>query len=371
MLNIRAMVAEDGVPIDGPMRFCALLFMLAGCFDVPPPADEGLPVCGDGVCTALESAWTCPEDCATPAGGPRCGDGICEPGETAATCPADCAAVPPPPPECTENQLGNTAPVDITGTTAGGPLLPDTASCGDASDAPAATYKWSAPAAGHYAITATGGFAIVLSVDRGECNGDELTCSHASSTVALQSGESIAITITGAAGASGAYELKIDHLPDTCGDGLCGSSETNATCPADCAPGPVCGDGVCQLGETTATCAIDCPASTCGDGFCASNEDENSCPQDCGSTTTSPICGDGICEAGESCAVDCDTTTTTTGPTCGDGVCDPGESCDADCGTATSYCGDGSCDGGEDSESCPSDCGDDTTRCDPSDPDCF
>jgi hypothetical protein len=41
-------------------------------------------ICGDGICSADETASTCPDDCG------RCGDGICSAHETATSCPADC-----------------------------------------------------------------------------------------------------------------------------------------------------------------------------------------------------------------------------------------------------------------------------------------
>jgi hypothetical protein len=45
------------------------------------------PGCGDGVCSAQESAEACPADC-----GAACGDGACVP-EERATCAADCAKI--------------------------------------------------------------------------------------------------------------------------------------------------------------------------------------------------------------------------------------------------------------------------------------
>ena len=306
------------------MKLCALLAVLAGCMDLSPIAPPGTPGgptfgdsrCGDGVCTFGESIATCPGDCAPR---PYCGDAFCEPGETPLSCPDDCWSVPPPPPACTEDDLGSALPLDVTGTTAGAASSVDTASCGDGAAAPTAIYQWTAPSAGRYAIAATGGFAIVLAVTGGDCAGSELACTTASTTVGLGAGQRIAIAITGTAGASGAYELTIARLPDACGDGVCEAGEACDACAADCGscpPPPVCGDGSCESGEDSTSCASDCPAG--------------------------PVCGDGICEAGESCSVDCSTT--------------------------SSYCGDGTCDAGESSASCSSDCG--STSCDPFDPSC-
>lgn len=69
-----------------------------------------------------------------------------------------------------------------------------------------------------------------------------------------------------------------------CGDGKCDATETNATCPQDCAPPPaVCGNGSCEATETATTCPQDCqpPAPVCGDGKCDAPETGDSCPQDC------------------------------------------------------------------------------------------
>jgi hypothetical protein len=43
-------------------------------------------VCGDGLCTPIESPGTCADDC-----GERCNDGTCDEEETVETCPMDCS----------------------------------------------------------------------------------------------------------------------------------------------------------------------------------------------------------------------------------------------------------------------------------------
>ena len=125
-----------------------------------------------------------------------------------------------------------------------------------------------------------------------------------------------------------------------CGDGVCSSEESNATCCDDCG----CPDGL--------TCSAGRCVATCGDGVCSTGETSASCCQDCG------------CAAGQSCqAGSCKST-------CGNGTCDSGEdasNCCTDCGCGAaeacqsnrcvSTCGNGTCDANEDADSCCTDCG--------------
>lgn len=197
-----------------------------------------------------------------------------------------------------------------------------------------------------------------------------------------------------------------------CGDGICSSGETQASCPLDCqgpaptAPpsnctspgytgcqtfnnsvalcqddntkcafGQVCSNGTCITSKVTPT-----PGSICGDGVCTPQEQvSESCPQDCKAITSppsGPVCGDGICARGETsatCPQDCKgefTPTPAPGDVCGDGVCSRSESinetCPQDCGggkggvtpPSGDRCGDGVCSSLEQaSGSCPQDCG--------------
>jgi len=111
----------------------------------------------------------------------------------------------------------------------------------------------------------------------------------------------------------------------TCGDQMCDSFETPASCPSECG---TCGDGVCNPRfENSSNCAADC--NYCGDGVCYGNEDAYSCIDDCG------YCGDGYCSSTEAQGW-----------------------CPNDCG----YCGDGVCNGNENSSNC-SDCCDPQFNC--------
>jgi hypothetical protein len=61
--------------------------------DVTLVNDMAQAQCGDGFCSAAESAQSCPADCAT--SNPVCGNGTCEAGETKASCAQDCGSAGP------------------------------------------------------------------------------------------------------------------------------------------------------------------------------------------------------------------------------------------------------------------------------------
>ena len=143
----------------------------------------------------------------------------------------------------------------------------------------------------------------------------------------------------------------VDCAPG-CGDGMCAATENILTCPTDCGAA-MCGNGVCDPGETNASCPADCAASVCGNGACEAGEDNVNCPADCGGNA---VCGNGVCEPGEdalNCAADC-----MVGAVCGNGICEAGEdssNCPGDCPPGV-VCGDGICQPSETAASCPGDC---------------
>jgi hypothetical protein len=80
-----------------------------------------------------------------------------------------------------------------------------------------------------------------------------------------------------------------DTVGAVCGDGIC--NEASSGCAVDCdaepdvdagsSPDPDCGNGICESGETIATCGSDC--SVCGDNVCHPSE-VDACASDCDAT---------------------------------------------------------------------------------------
>ncbi|MCH9686088.1 MAG: hypothetical protein K0V04_31945 [Deltaproteobacteria bacterium] len=67
----------------------------------------------------------------------------------------------------------------------------------------------------------------------------------------------------------------VDYQHFFCGDAICDSTETVASCPADC----TCGNGTCEPSENFITCPADC--TFCGNLVCEAGEDQFNCPSDC------------------------------------------------------------------------------------------
>jgi hypothetical protein len=288
---------------------------------------------------------------------------------------AACFHPAPEPASCGAIVLATSTVVELAGSTARAAPARDTATCGDGATAPVQPYVWTVPVAGRYRVTATAAYPLVVAARAGVCVGPQLACvapaanAGASFEIAVPAGREVTFDVTGRAGASGPFHLRLERVPDVCGDDLCSGDESCSTCARDCgacpAP-PVCGDGRCDRPESCTSCPTDCGScgggAYCGDGVCDAAEDCDSCPGDCGDCQPEPYCGDGWCDAGEDCSW-CPSDCGACGPTsyCGDGTCDADEdcsTCESDCGACDeSYCGDGTCDADEDCSTCEEDCG--------------
>ena len=194
--------------------------------------DCGNEVCGDGICSAVETCNTCSVDC----GNCACGNGQCEAtkGESCKTCPADCHS-------CCGNGRCDS---DIAAETC--------------SNCP---------------------------VDCGAC---PAICGNGTCE-AGETSENCSQDCGGAVCGNGICDPGENCT--SCPEDPCGNCPDGA---CECNVPVFCGNGICDPGEACYNCGQDCPVPPegckapdvlyCGDGLCTAGvETCRTCPADCGS----------------------------------------------------------------------------------------
>jgi len=305
---------------------------------------------GNGTCESNESSASCPSDCGSSAITACNYNGACDYGESSGSCPADCS-------------YDSYATCETNSTVD---------ACQNASCywcAESSTCKQQAGYCQSSAVSCTPG---TYTTESGACNYNTCASGCVFDGSGCPSGCVAQPAAWCGDGMCNGSETAGSCPSDCgtedigwCGDGACIGLEDSYNCSFDCGAPPSgwCGDGSCDsANEDSNSCSSDCgggsvyTSETCGNGFCGSGETETSCPSDCsGSNYNSETCGNNFCGAGEtaaSCPSDCGTADYSSSD--GGGYTPP---------PPTSACGDGVCDAGEEYGGCPSDCGGEYTDC--------
>ena len=120
--------------------------------------------------------------------------------------------------------LGNALSVSVTGTTGCGSFLANGAKCGDGgSNAPDATFVYTAPVTGTYVMSTEGSdFDTILDVRGGTCTGPDFACNddidppatkQSRVSVGLSVGQTVIIAVDGAGSATGNFKLSVNGTP--------------------------------------------------------------------------------------------------------------------------------------------------------------
>ena len=264
------------------------------------------PVCGNGACESGESPATCPSDCKTT--GPVCGNFTCESGETPSSCPSDCKTTGPVCGNgvCESGESNASCSSDCPATTEQCAYSAVGAYPGCTSDSDQSVISLLTPGS-----AAADNFATIVAdctLKQG-CLAKGSTCASNDGKLAAQ-GLCVAKCINGASGAppiSANCAWCYGEYSGVCGFqsclSQCAAAPSSAACTACLAtncdgkanackagnplPTLVCGNGICETGETSATCPTDCPSGPiCGNGICESGEDNGNCPQDCAASAS-------------------------------------------------------------------------------------
>ncbi|MCK5283608.1 MAG: hypothetical protein KAK00_09470 [Nanoarchaeota archaeon] len=349
-----------------------LLDCRTGSFCGQDPADEPMycyegdcasTTCGNGICDANETLYSCPPDCRLTK--PVCGDDICSGNETEESCPEDCSICPP-------GQVLNKKGICVVEVVC--PI-------------------------GHINVNGTCVPPHKKCVKEGKNPGKDKQCCEGLKAIRTQVGDGRICSLTAG------------YVCSPCGNGECEERENTCNCPEDCPCEEgktythICRDGTevpmceCSNGKWDCVTAPEnqCPAQVCGNGICEGDELEtcqedcqcgcpdtpetvcgrnnktytNSCQALCAGTHVRcsgacpcPVCGDGICESNENlyCPEDCPI------PICNkgfvlneEGECVPlNITCEdwqeiSEEGLCVDICGNGRIDEKEDCESCPND----------------
>ncbi|MBI3785151.1 MAG: hypothetical protein HY270_17305 [Deltaproteobacteria bacterium] len=119
---------------------------------------------------------------------------------------------------CPQDDLGSGLRIGVSGSTVGQANNSGGASCGEGgTNAPEATFRWTAPASGTYVIDTVGSnFDTILYVRDATCSGVELACDDDSAgdqkssvTLNLTAGQTVVIAVDGFRASAGDYSLHI------------------------------------------------------------------------------------------------------------------------------------------------------------------
>lgn len=367
--NCKDKIDNDG---DGLIDCEDLLDCKTGTTCSQGPADEirycydgdcVFTTCGNGICDADETLYSCPPDCKLTK--PVCGDDICSGNETEESCPEDCSI-------CPLGQVLNKKGICVVEVVC--PI-------------------------GYIKVNDTCVPPPKKCVKEGKNPGEDKQCCEDLKAISTQVGDGRICSLTAG------------YVCSPCGNGECEERENTCNCPEDCPCEEsktylyTCRDGTevpmceCSNGKWDCVTAPEnqCSAQVCGNGICEGDELET-CQEDCQcgcSNTDETVCGNNGKTYANSCQALCAGTYVRCSgvcpcPVCGDGICESNENlyCPEDCpipicdkgfvldeegkciplnitcedwqeiseeGVCVDICGNGRIDKGEDCESCPKD----------------
>ncbi|MBI1961327.1 MAG: hypothetical protein HYS45_01345, partial [Parcubacteria group bacterium] len=238
-------------------------------------------------------------DCTGTATNYVCGNKVCDPGETASLCAADCNGTIPASCDndgaCESNESYASCPSDCKGTATTCPAT----EYNDFTTSYSCSYK-KCPAGCKYDGTGcTTGCYTAPSCSPNQYNNqtNSTTCNYK----ACPNGCNYDSTGCPASCLSSGGVCPINAYNNNTGSYSCAYSKCpsgctyNASgCPTACRT-DTCGDSICGSSESSTSCPADCGGTStgyCGDAKCGTTETSSSCPADCGGTGTTAACSD-------------------------------------------------------------------------------